>query len=132
VTNSTVEWGGGVEWAIVPSFGVNGELRAMHLSYAPEYPGGIASLNGSYHFRPPQGGKRTWSPFVTAGYSVGPDRQPGFNVGGGTNVWSRGATGLRLEVRSTALKAWGIPGQFAPTDWSVAFRAGLNFGRKTF
>src|SRR5262245_2847221 len=50
---NTVEWGGGVEWAMTPAVGIGAELRAMHLSEAPEYPGGIVSVNGTYHFRQP-------------------------------------------------------------------------------
>lgn len=133
-TESTVEWGGGVEWAVVPAFGIGAELRAIHLADAPAYPGGVLSVNGSYHFRPPSAAKRGWSPFLTGGYTLGMDRNPGFDLGAGTNYWSRGATGLRLEVRTTALlnpPMHGI-GEFEPIDWSVAFRVGVNFGRKMF
>jgi hypothetical protein len=130
----TVEWGGGVEWAIVPAIGVAAELRAVHLSETPEYPGGFASVNGTYHFRQPPRGRKAWAPFATGGYSLGPDRQPGFNFGGGVNYWSRGRAGARLEVRTTGLQNTRIPGtgRFEPIDWSVAFRAGVNFGRKVF
>jgi hypothetical protein len=133
-TESSVEWGGGVEWAIVPAIGIAAELRAIHLSETPEYPGGVASVNGTFHFRQPPRGTRAWAPFATGGYSLGPERQPGFIFGAGVSDWSRGATGARLEVRTTGFMNTRIPGsgRFEPVDWSVAFRAGLNFGRKMF
>jgi hypothetical protein len=114
----------------VGGLGLAGELSALHLARGRGRPDGLLSANASYHFGQPS---RRLVPFATGGYSFGINSNHGFDVGGGMNYWLTPGTGLRLEVRGTALKAVNIltvPGRFEPYAWTIDARAGLNFGRR--
>lgn len=125
-----LHWGGGFEWQFYKSLGIAAEVGIVHLLEAPEYPGGMLSVNGSYYFRNARPGEKSLVPFVTAGYTLDPFSTSSFNLGGGVNYWSRGRMGLRLEVRDH------VSGQPAGVclgnnpdcrNWFLEFRVGLNF-----
>ncbi|MBI4487309.1 MAG: hypothetical protein HY655_15000 [Acidobacteria bacterium] len=105
--------------------------RPVHRLDTPEYPGFALSINGSYHVGEAPRGRRSLVPFVTGGYSIGVFSgdfpESGFNVGAGANYWSRGRSGLRLEVRATAMRFESLRDRFEPYSWLVAFRAGVNW-----
>jgi hypothetical protein len=127
---TVLHWGIGLEWKGVRGLGIAGELSALHLSSGGGRPDGLLSANASYQFDAPS---RRLVPFATGGYSFGINSSHGFDIGGGINYWIRPRTGLRFEVRGTALKAVTIltvPGRFEPYAWTVDARVGVNFGRR--
>ena len=125
----SLHWGFGFEWQFYRAVGLAAEVGAMHLSTEGVRPGGLLAVNGSYHFGDIT---RRVVPFATGGYSFGINSNHGFDIGAGMNYWIRPRTGVRFEVRGTALRAvslLSIPGRFEPYLW----RRGpcrVNFGRK--
>lgn len=127
--DSTIEWGGGIEWHSAGGVGIGAEVGALHRVEEPYYPGGLLAANAVYHFQ----ANRPLAPFVTGGYSFGLDAQHGLDLGGGINYWLTERAGLRLDVRATRLTQ-NFRSAVWPdvSEWLVAVRGGLNFARRRF
>ena len=116
-----LHFGGGGEGLVYKGLGVGGEL-----GYAAPFERfnsglGVASINGSYHFKnATASGKLV--PFVTGGYSLlfRSATANAFNFGGGVNYWFKERVGLRVEFR-------GHVPQSSEISRIYGFRVGLSF-----
>ncbi len=120
-TQGTYHVGAGGEGFIYKGLGAGAELG--YLSPWDTWRGGlgVASVDGSYHFRRPEKDAKL-VPFVTSGYTLMWHSGSAnlFNFGGGVNYWFRKHWGLRLEFRD---HVWPN----SPTAHYWGFRVGLAF-----
>jgi hypothetical protein len=93
----TLHIGVGVDRFVYRGFGIGAEIGYAGAAAAPGAGAGVASINGSYHFR--RADKLV--PFVTSGYSLlfHSGSLNAVNFGGGFNYWFRERLGFRLELR---------------------------------
>ena len=110
--------GGGVEWPVLARTSLTAEAGAL---VAEEALGAMVSANALVRARRAASGRTlTWSPFLTAGYSLDSDNTQGVNAGGGIDWAPRPATTLRVELRA----------HFWDSHRFVEVRAGVNFTRR--
>lgn len=118
---ATLHFGVGGEGLVYKGLGVGGEVGYLHPARGFSEGFGIASANGSYHFREASASGKL-VPFVTGGYSLffRSDTANAVNFGGGINYWAGEHVGVRLEVRDHILTANGAAHY-------VGFRIGFAF-----
>ncbi len=120
ITETTVHFGGGGEYAFPKGAGAGLEVGAVGATSAfRDTVIGIASANGYYHLFPGRWGRL--DPFGTVGYSLlfRSGTANAVNYGGGINYWFRPGLAARVEFRD----------HYAPdpgTHW-WGFRFGLSF-----
>jgi hypothetical protein len=116
----TAHFGGGGEGLIYKGLGIGAE--AGYLTPWRDFSLGIglASANGSYHFRR----NRTVSPFVTAGYSLAFRNGHAnlVNFGVGLNWWFANKVGVRLEFRDHIYSNAPFRADYIGTRIGLAFR----------
>lgn len=118
---ATLHFGVGGEGLVYKGLGVGGEIGYLHPARGFREGFGIASANGSYHFREASASGKL-VPFVTGGYSLffRSGTANAVNFGGGINYWANEHLGVRLEVRDHVVTADG-------TAHYVGFRIGFAF-----
>lgn len=118
-TSGSMYMGGGGEGIFGPGIGAGVEVgyTAPWRQFSSGI--GIASANGSFHFR--RSGRLV--PFATSGYTLffRSGHANGFNFGGGVNWWFSQRLGLKTEFRDHV----GLGGLDDAHFWVI--RAGLNF-----
>lgn len=120
ISETTVHFGGGGEYAFPKGVGAGIELGALGAtSDFRDSVIGVASANGYYHVLPGRLGK--FDPFGTVGYSLlfRSGTANAVNFGGGMNYWFRPGLAARVEFRDhytpeNKVHFWG-------------FRFGLSF-----
>lgn len=119
--SATMHYGFGGEGFVYDGLSVGGEIGYAASLRRQSQGLGIASGNGSYHFKNSSGDGRL-VPFITGGYSVlfRSAAAHGFNFGGGVNYWSKERLGVRLEFRDHVAK-FDRPVHF------LGFRVGITF-----
>jgi hypothetical protein len=97
-TTGALHLGAGGELFLVKGLAAGAEIGYAAPTRALSDGIGIASFNGSYHFR---GSERKWVPFFTGGYSLAfrEGTRNLVNFGAGFNYWIGQRHGIRLEVR---------------------------------
>lgn len=116
-----VHIGGGGEGLVYKGLGVGGEIGYAFPGESPDNGLGIASVNGSYHFKNASASGKV-VPFVTGGYTLlfRSATANAFNFGGGVNYWFKERLGLRLEFRGHVPERNEISQVYG-------FRIGLSF-----
>ena len=117
-TLTTVQLGGGGEFAFGKGVGAGAELSALDVRQSLFALGGntwtgVFSPNGYYHFVHDRSGR--FDPFVTAGYTLlfRSGTANLFNFGGGAMFWFSDHLGVRLEFRdhlggNPTVNYWGF------------------------
>lgn len=116
-----IHFGGGGEGLVYKGLGVGGEAGYVGPYSSLNSGLGVASVNGSYHFKnASQSGKLV--PFVTGGYTLlfRSATANAVNFGGGVNYWFKERVGLRVEFRGH------VPARDALSQ-IYGFRVGLSF-----
>ena len=138
-STASLQFGGGGEWLADDGLGLGGELLRSTQSWeGATLDTWIGSANLSYHFGSSRKNRKL-EPFVTGGYTffyvsdITLPHANGGNFGVGLNIWLKGHTALRLEIRDD-VGGRSLSAEFEPegtyylrSQHLVGFRIGVTF-----